>query len=364
MSLSWVTVPAADARIQYVGRTYRTSTGVVFSHPGVTVRARFWGDALRMRLDDAGTGGEVGTNHFDVSIDGAPPTRLAVRSGEATYPLATAMEVGLHTVEFLKRTESIVGASKLVSLEVHGELREPPARPALRMEFIGDSITCGYGTDVAFIPESRSWRAPTFTSKHQNPRRTYAWLTAMNLGAEPVLVCYSGHGIYRNLDLTTDGLLPALYELAVPGHPAAWEFTDASPDVIVINVGTNDILAGGGTDAFLPDEAGFKAAYRAFLQRLRALHPRAHIVCTLGSMTGGVKKLERDGVVKSVHVGDWITGLVEELRRAGDTRVHRHVMAEQDPTTDGVAEDWHPSAATHRKMAESLTRFIRDAVLP
>ncbi|MCY1033017.1 SGNH/GDSL hydrolase family protein [Corallococcus sp. BB11-1] len=364
MAQSWVTVPATDARIQYVGRTYRSSTGVVFSHPGVTVRARFWGDALRMRLDDAGTGGEVGTNHFDVSVDGAPPTRLAVRSGEATYPLTPALTVGLHTVELLKRTESIVGPSKLVALEVHGELREPPARPGLRMEFIGDSITCGYGTDVAFIPESRSWRAPTFTSKHQNPRRTYAWLTAMNLGAEPVLVCYSGHGVYRNLDLTTSGLLPALYGLAVPGHPAAWEFTDGSPDVIVINVGTNDTLAGSGTDAFLPDEAGFKAAYRAFLQRLRTLHPRAHIVCTLGSMTDGYKKLEGHGVVKSVHVGDWITGLVEERRRSGDTRVHRHVMAEQDPATDGVAEDWHPSAATHQKMAESLTRFIRDVVLP
>jgi lysophospholipase L1-like esterase len=365
VSQDWVTVPATDARIQYVGRTYRSGTGVVFSHPGVTVRASFWGDALRMRLDDAGTGGDMGTNHFDLSIDGAPPTRLAVRGGEAVYPLATGLAPGLHTVELLKRTESIVGHSRLLALEVHGELREPPARPGLRMEFVGDSITCGYGTDVSLIPESRSWRAPTFTSKHENPRKTYAWLTAMALGAEPSLVCYSGHGLYRNLDLTTEGLLPALYEVAVPGHPAPWAFPDGSPEVIVINVGTNDTLAGSGTDAFLPDEAAFKGAYRAFLQRLRTLHPRAHLVCTLGSMTDGQKKLVKQReVVRSVHVGEWITQLVEERRGAGDPRVHRHVMAEQDPANDGVAEDWHPSATTHQKMAEALTRFLRDVLRP
>lgn len=361
---TWVNLPAGDARVQYIGRTWRSDTGVTFSHPGVTIRARFWGDAVRMRLDDSGRGGEVGTNYFDVAIDGAPPQRLAVRSSQSTYPLASGLPVGLHTVELIKRTESSVGSSTLVALEIHGEPREPPERSRLRMEFVGDSITCGYGTDVAFIPESPSWKAPAFTSKHENPRRSYAWLTAMHLGAEPTLVCYSGHGVYRNLDLSTSGLLPAIYERAVPDLPAAWDFARDPPAVIVINAGTNDVLAGSGTDAFLPDEAAFKAAYRAFLARLRTLHPRAHIVCTLGSMTDGYKQAARDGVVTSAHVGEWITELVAERQHKGDARVYRHVMAVQVPGVDGVGEDWHPSAATHRKMAEALSRFIQDVVRP
>ncbi|WP_233585077.1 SGNH/GDSL hydrolase family protein [Corallococcus sp. CA054B] len=364
-SMTWVSIPATDARVRYVGRTYRSDTGVVFSHPGVTVRARFWGDAVRMRLDDAGTGGDVGTNHFDVVVDGAAPKLLAVRPGQGSYLLASDLPVGLHTVELFKRTESLVGASTLLALEVHGEFREPPPRhTGLKLEFIGDSITCGYGTDVTFIPETSSSKAPGFTSKHQNPRRGHAWLTAQRLGAEAVFVCYSGHGVYRNLDLSTSGLIPALYERAVPDHPATWDFSNASPDVIVLNAGTNDTFAGAGTAAFLPDEAAFKAAYRTFLERLRALHPRAHIVCTLGSMTDGFKRKEQQGVVTSVHVGDWISQLVAERQRLGDARVHRHVMAMQNPFADGVGEDWHPSAATHQKMAESLSRFIQDVVRP
>ncbi|RKH63779.1 lipase [Corallococcus llansteffanensis] len=362
--MTWVTLPAADARIQYIGRTYRSGTGVVFSHPGVTIRARFWGDALRMQLSDAGPGGEVGTNYFDVTVDGAAPRQLAVRSSESTYLLADGLEVGLHTVELVKRTESSVGPSTLVALEVHGELRDPPLRPGLRMEFIGDSVTCGYGADVALIPASPSWRAPGFTSKNENPRRGYAWLTAMKLGAEPVLVCYSGHGVYRNLDMSTSGLLPALYELAVPDHPAGWDFSRDPPDVMVINAGTNDAFAGSGTDAFLPDEASFKSAYRAFLARLRTLHPRAHIVCTLGSMTDGYKQREENGAATSVHVGQWITDLVVERQQQGDGRVYRHLMDVQNPGVDGVGEDWHPSAATHARMAEALSRFIADVVRP
>ncbi|MFP2923891.1 SGNH/GDSL hydrolase family protein [Pyxidicoccus sp. 3LG] len=360
---AWVSVPASDARLQYTGRRYRSDAGVVFSHPGVTIRARFQGDAVRMRLNDFGTGGDLGTNHFDVSIDGGPPVRLAVRSGLSTYPLATGLAPGLHTVEIIKRTESSVGHTELLALEIRGELREPPPRPTLRMEFVGDSITCGYGTDVSLIPESPSWRAPGFTSKNENPTRSYAWLTAKHLGAELVTVCYSGHGLYRNLDLTASELLPALYELAVPGQSVAWDFSLYSPDVIVINVGTNDVLAGSGTAEFLPDETAFKTAYRKFLARLRALHPRAHIVCTLGSMTDGFKQHEQGGAPTSVHVGDWVTQLVEEHHRAGDARIYRHLMAVQNPEADGVGEDWHPSARTHQRMAEALSRYLLDTVL-
>ncbi|NVJ15226.1 hypothetical protein [Myxococcus sp. AM010] len=31
---------------------------------------------------------------------------------------------------------------------------------------------------------------------------------------------------------------------------------------------------------------------------------------------------------------------------------------------DGAGEHWHPSTATHQKVAEALTRFIRDGVRP
>ncbi|MFP2909311.1 SGNH/GDSL hydrolase family protein [Pyxidicoccus sp. 3LFB2] len=362
-ALMWRTVPASDSRLQYTGRLYRSGESVVFSHPGVTLRARFRGDAVRMRLHDFGAGGDATTNYFDVSIDGAPPTLLEVRSGQPLYTLATGLEAGVHTLELVKRTETSVGHSELVALEVHGQLQDPPSRPALRLELVGDSITCGYGNEVSLIPDSPSWQAPTFTSKNENPRRAYGWLTARNLGAELVTVCYSGHGVYRNLDMSTSELLPALYELAVPGHPAAWDFARYSPDVIVINAGTNDAFAGSGTAAFLPDATAFKTEYRKFLTRLRALHPNAHIVCTLGSMTDGYKQQEQNGRVTSVHVGEWITELVAERNRAGDARVYRHLMAMQLPEVDGVGEDWHPSATTHQKMAEALTRFLRETVL-
>jgi lysophospholipase L1-like esterase len=344
---TWVTVPASDPRLQYTGRVEVSSTSAVFAHPGVSIKLRFEGDALELLLKDYGAGDTRTTNHYQVILDGGTPVKLAVRASQGVYELAKDLPPGEHTVELTKLTETVVGRSELQGFRVHGQLLTPPARPLQRLELIGDSITCGYGNEVA-ITEARN---PTtgFHAINQNVTKAYGWLTARALGAEAMTVCYSGRGLSRNNDGSTTGTLPQLHErvLADQGTPR-WDFTRYTPDIVVINLGTNDFVPG------TPDATRFISAYKDFLTRLRGQYPQARLVCAVGPMLSDVYP---PGQYQWSTLQGWVSSVVKDFNDRGDTRVHYLAFERQ---TEPYGEDWHPSATTHAAMATRLASFIRS----
>lgn len=78
------------------------------------------------------------------------------------------------------------------------ELAPAPVLPRRRIEFIGNSITCGYGI------ESEDRDAP-FTYNTENHYYTYAALTARALQAQHLVVARSGIGVYRNYGSPASG---------------------------------------------------------------------------------------------------------------------------------------------------------------
>src|SRR5688572_15239674 len=63
-----VDVPPDDPNIFYMGRIDCQGDGPAFAFPAASVRVRFEGDALDLRLRDSGTGTPQSTNYYDVSI--------------------------------------------------------------------------------------------------------------------------------------------------------------------------------------------------------------------------------------------------------------------------------------------------------
>jgi lysophospholipase L1-like esterase len=346
-SPSWVTVPASDPHLQYTGRVEVSSASAVFSHPGVSIQVRFEGDALELLLKDYGAGGAGSTNHYQVTVDGGAPVKLAVRASQTVYELAKELPPGEHTVELIKLTETSVGRSELQGFRVHGRLLAPLARRTPRLEFIGDSITCGYGTEVAILEAHN----PTtgFHSINQNVTKAYGWLAARELGAEAVTVCYSGRGVYRNNSGGTTGTVPQLYEHVLPEQSAPrWDFTRYTPDIVVINLGTNDFLAG------TPDGTRFMSAYKDFLTRLRGHYPQARLICAVGPMLSDAWPA---GQYQWSTLHGWVSSVVNDFNARGDARVHYLAFERQ---TEPYGEDWHPSATTQAAMATRLASFIRS----
>jgi lysophospholipase L1-like esterase len=343
-----VDVPPNDPNIFYMGRVDCNAAGPAFAFPAVSMRVRFTGDALDLRLRDSGTGTATSTNFYDVSIDGGTPTRLQMTAGEQLYPLARDLAAGEHTAEIVKRVESSgnSGKGQVLGFRVReGSTLLPVTPKPLRVEFIGDSITCGYGNEVSTtMPEMFP-----FTTINENANAAYGAVAARLLDAEYVAVAISGRGVQRNYSDGGGELAPAYSAATLPDDPAAppWDFSRYTPDVVVINLGTNDFSPPG------PDHPAYITAYTNFLTQVRGHYPDALLLAVVGTMLS-------DGFPAGVNA--WTTnqadvsGVVNALTAQGDEKVHYLALT---PQSAPFGEDYHPTLATHQTMGTAVANEIQ-----
>ena len=76
-------------------------------------------------------------------------SRFECRDADAWYTLWSADDEAEHTLRVVKLSENMRGKTGVLELETDGELLTPPQKPAFTVEYVGDSITCGYGNEAA-----------------------------------------------------------------------------------------------------------------------------------------------------------------------------------------------------------------------
>lgn len=343
-----VEISPRHPNIRYAGRIdCNAANGPTFAWPGVSIRVRFNGDALDMRLRDHGTGTVTTTNYYNILVDGNAKV-LEVSPSQEVYELARDLPAGEHTVEIQKRVESNGGTGKaeLLGLRVRQGTEILPV-PALtrKIEFIGDSITCGYGNELStMMPDQYH-----YTTKNSNTWLAYGAVTAKNMGAEYMGVSYSGRGMYRNYGGGAGEPLPGLYLRTLPDDPASppWDVARYQPEIVVVNLGTNDFSPGG------VDRMQYRAAYLAFLEKLRQYYPNAAIITAVGPM---MSDFFPPGEMAWTNVQADVQQVVQERKNAGDAKLYYIAF---DPQTGPWGEDYHPTVATHAAMAAKLTDFIK-----
>jgi lysophospholipase L1-like esterase len=322
--------PAASVRL--IGRfDAHDPAGPRFAWSSSGVAARFRGTRLDARIKDSG---QIG-NFFEVVLDGRPQSALATTSRKELYTIADGLGDGEHEVLLVKRTEAKVGEVQFLGFvaPTGTSLLPPPPPPARRIEFVGDSITAGYGNEGA----NERCR---FTPQTENAYGTYAARTARNMSADLVTVAWSGKSI--------DGM-SELYGRALPERAdSVWDARAWVPDAVVVNLGTNDITRG--------DQQGqFVASYLKLLERIRLQYPDALIVCTLGPM---LTDYYPPGAHALSRARAYVQAAVQSEKRAGDTKVRFLEFPAQDGA-NGYGCDYHPSAKTHGLMAERLSALLR-----
>jgi lysophospholipase L1-like esterase len=268
--------------------------------------------------------------------------RLKQGANEIALPTGVA-PAGGWLIELVRRTESWMGAASFDGLRLSPgcELLPVPPLPERRLMFIGDSITCGEYVE-RLPPEDDT------TPRATNATRSYAMLLAHWLGAQVHLVCYGGRGIMRDWSGKTDtNTAPVFFPRAMPDDPgSSWDHSRYSPDVIVINFGTD-------LDPGLPDEAKFADAYTAFVEQVRAAHPHAFIlVCESAYEPEG--STGRPPVARNLLLRTLKT-VVERRRAAGDDRL-RVALTGFFP---GTPSDGHIVAFQQEQIALDLIGPIR-----
>ena len=347
--LKGTVIKPSNPDIVYTGRiSFTNPDRPAWNYPGVQIMAAFEGTSLRMIAKPR-------SGYFMAQIDQAEPFKVAFRGErDSVVTLATALPEGRHLVRLMYVIEGYEFFPEFWGfvLDEGRQLVKAPLLPSRKIEFIGNSITCGYGNEGLKKEEG-------FDYATENHYYSYASIVARNLQAQHWVVARSGIGAYRNYAGPKTGNpesnMPVQYEYT--GYAwkpelrqeatflqEKWDFSRYQPDVVCINLGTNDISTPNYDISLL------KQGYQKLLKMVRQHNPKAKIVFLTGSM------LYNQELQIAKQLLDEVT---TEAHKAGDKEVYRFDMAPINGNKY-YGNDWHPNIYQDEKMANELTPYLRQ----
>ncbi len=327
-----------DRHIQYIGRyEAKNLERPIFTYPGFQIRSGFEGTSLKMVA-------KPNSGYFMAEIDGREAFKFCLdNETDSVVELASDLADTPHQVVITYAGEGYERLPEFWGFFIDKGKKLCPATsvPTKKIEYIGNSITCGYGI------EADSPTAP-YLEETANYYYTYAARTARNLHAQALVVARSGIGVYRNyngpktgdaVNMNTEYPYTLLYN-----NLYTWDFKRYKPDVVCINLGTNDTSTQGADSLLL--QQGFQRLYH----QVRSHNPDAKIVFLSGTMMSGEALRAAQQAMDAT---------LSYARLRGDKEIYRFDFPPQDGTL-GYGASYHPSMQQHEKMASELTAYLKQ----
>ncbi len=303
------------------GRIEYTAGALDLDNVAAGVEVAFYGTALKAKFT------AVEPIYGHIFVDGVSQGFGPFRSGDEIV-LAENLPEGVHTVRIVKSSEVYEGRLTVNAFYADRFLKIPE-RGGPRMEFIGDSITCGFGNLLE--ASSGALRA----IDNSDACLAYSYLTADMLDARYSVVSYSGICVAADgYDLGVN--MKTLHTYASFQTKRPYEY-DRDMDVVVLALGTNDASA---INLHKYTRAAFKRDYAEFLTHLREIYPKAHIVCVYG-----MASIEP---IVNTSIKDVITEL-------GDAKI---TFKRFSPNANGLGG--HPYKDAHAAYAKQLSSYISE----
>jgi hypothetical protein len=328
-----------DPNIVYEGRFWTQNDAAVLSWSGNSASITFNGTSISAVMLDLDT-----ANYYNVIVDGNVVSKFHSEMTKRSYLLANNLPAGKHTVQLFKRTEWDKGKTYLFGFEApKGTKILPSPLKKRKIEFYGNSITCGYANEDN--SGSDSW-----FGYYQNAYLTYAAITARHFDAQYSSVSKSGIGI-------TVSWFPLIekemYDRTDATDPnSKWDFSKYTPDLVVVNLFQNDswLVNMPNHDSFklkfgtqAPDKTFIISEYKDFIASIRAKYPNASIICALGSMDA-----TKEGSA-------WPGYIQEAVNQLNDSKIYTHFFPYKG--TSG-----HPNVNEQKTMADDLIAFIEQNI--
>ena len=300
----WTWVPYDSDLLQISGRAnYESGEFVILSWSASSITIAFIGTALKLKT---GTNNNV---YLDVFVDGEEiPSSLikltySQHGAPSIVPVVSNLPQDTHVVTLYKRSASNFGDWYVYGMHVFGNAEKEllPPKPKRKIEFVGNSITCGEDVLVPVLGQD-------FDLINESSFYSYAGQTARILHAEEHNICCGGHGIYVNLDGSKEQTLPIMYNKTSSESLSSdlWDHSKWHPDIVVINLGTNDFASGKN------DSTMFVKTTVDFVRKIRSYHADAKIVLLDGPMLHEehlVKCRQYLDVAKATLEGEGIMGV-------------------------------------------------------
>lgn len=346
-----------DSTAKRVGRTYigddntlwlaLSGSGAEFTYTGKKLE-------LTIKGDNVAKAGNDGNNaRVAVYVNGERTSDVMIDAPEVKITAFESAEAQTVDIKVIKLSECAMSCCGIMPVKLgDGESLTPVAAKERKIEFIGDSITCGYGVDDEVKEHS-------FQTKTEDVTKAYAYKTAMALDADYSMFSVSGYGIISGYttgkEPVTAQTIPQYYGSLGFSYGSfdgktpqslEWDFEAFKPQVVVINLGTNDASY---TKSNKDGKEQYKQGYIDFLKQVREKNPDAEIFCTLGIMDNTLVKTMAEA-------------MKAYMDETGDQKVHAVQYDLQDGNNDGYAADWHPTEATHEKASAKLTEEIKKVM--
>ncbi len=345
-------------RVFKVPDEYTNDAIYSFQWPAIYFESRFTGDEVTLKFVDA-------ANNFNVIVDGRQ--LMVLNKTGLTNIMLDRLGAGEHTVRVEKRSETqyaqglFRGFYITNNADAQKRILSAPMR-SRQIEFIGDSLTVGYGNTSAF-----SQCTPEDIFETTDSQQGFGPLTAKHFDADYEIDAFSGLGMVRNYDGREHPKyhMPMLYKRVlydvVEGNvpyraPGIYLSGDSNkppsgpdwhPQVIVIGIGGNDFSTPVRPDEPWGNEANLRAdyvkIYTAFVKTIRARNPDAFIILATPpgreeGYTGGT-----DDVFTAI-------------KATGDTKIDRVTL----PELDKIGCNGHPSTRADAKVADFYIRYLTD----
>lgn len=353
--ITTMSVELKEENFKELGRTYYDEGKIYCALSGTGVEFTFTGTACSVTItgDSSSTNPSAKDNQARAAIyvNGERVIDDMIDNAEETYEVFKSDSEKTVDVKIVKLSESPHSTFAISDITVTGKDVKPAENKDKLIEFVGDSITCGYGVDDEV-------KEHNFSTTTEDVTKAYAYKTAQLLNADYSMVSFSGYGIisgYSNGETKVSAqTVPQFYtKLGYSWSsnegfsPASlsWDFSRRQPDVIVINLGTNDDSYTKNIEERCLE---YQEEYVNFLKTVRENNPDATIIGTLGVM----------GQDLCPYVEAAIKQYSEET---GDTNV-AYMMFDQQDQRDGLAADWHPTEATHEKASQKLAETIKEVM--
>lgn len=352
-------VQASDPQISYSGRVLFHSGSVSFDWTGVHATFKFTGGYCAVKLSD------TGRDYYNVFIDGVL-SKVAIAHGkDSTVVLAENLSKGPHTLLLQKRTEGEQGMTTLhefllapggkilpaapataksssASAKLSASAKHSPAAVKRNILFIGNSLTCGYGT------ESLSGNEDFFAST-ENCNKAFGCILSRYFNADYTLIAHSGRGVVRNWGdpkkVSVGNMRDKIFNIfdepehaKIVGSDNKYDYASDSqkPDVAVINLGTNDF----GTEPY-PDKKDFLESYSQIVAAVRKMYGNIPIICIAPRVQGPCFD----------YIAEFVEGSSNNLHLAA-------IFQDYCNNTTDLGASEHPNYEGQKKMAMLIAPYI------
>ncbi|MDE3184539.1 MAG: electron transporter RnfD [Bacteroidota bacterium] len=338
-SFSQKFIPCRDKHISYEGRIAYTPDAAELMWPGTSVTINFKGTGISGEFKDQDT-----SNYYNVILDYDSIRVIQFDTLKRMIALASGLPYGKHSLQLFKRTEWDKGKTWFYGFETYAKtkLLKPSKLPKRKIEFFGNSITCGY----AIYDKEKDFPF----GYYENNYDAYAAITARHFNAQYHCIAKSGIGIMVSWFPL---IMPEMYNRLDPTDSTSkWDFSKYTPDVVVINLFQNDswIVTMPDNEQFKnrfgtkpPDETQIINAYKKFVETIRSSYPKAQIVCMLGNMDITKKGSPWPGYVEKA---------VAEMN---DPKIFTYIAPYKE--TPG-----HPKVGEQKNLADGLIHFMNQHI--